>query len=357
MLINIYQPKYITYGKIDEEGNIIAPNTSYFSVINNKNKDNFINPITKICLDNLIKDWERGNATKKVQRERTVLQTIKPQSAAENSYNLYQKYLTENANLFLRIVSLSGNPEAIDSFESFMFEYIKYSIASKNYLTFSSFVLSTSNSLLNSGLIVKLFNENKHNINLKNDLNYNLFINTAVNNGFVIEKNNNGLLILNFGSERVVNIVKQNEVNTIKEFYSKYYVKTLNLDIMLLATNLTKVYNDFCDRKPYCYKRSMCGTRITNEITPRQKINFTQLYSKYDYLYWLKIYLYLRGKEIGKSWTQNDFNTYIFELTNIYNSSIDKGYELGLSYVDKLVGKYPYPMVISQNSFYYEPRL
>lgn len=357
MFINIYQPKYITYGKIDEEGNIVAPNTSYFSAMNNKNTSNIINPITKICLDNLIKDWEKGSATKRVQKEKTVLQTIKPNSAAENSYKLYEKYLSEDANKFLQRTALTGNPEAIDSFESFILEYIKYSIPRGTNLTFSSFILSTSNSLLNSGLIVKMFNENKFQIDLKNDANYNLFVNTAANNGFMIETNNNGLLILNFSSERVIDISNQNGLTTIKDFYSKYYTKTINLDITLLSTYLTKVYNDFCDKKPYCHKRSNCGTKIVNEVTARQKISFTQLYSKYDFLYWLKIYMYLRAKETSKSWTQDELNTYIFELTNIYNSSIDKGYELGLSYVDKLIGKYPYEMSMAQSSFYYEPRL
>lgn len=355
MFIDLSNIKYMLYGKIDNQNQIISPNINKISRLQTNNEQNLINPTTKFFLEKLLLDFRKGTMTGRIKTDDSVIFPITVSSAGNDVYKKYENYISSLFDAFLQNFRNTRQIDELVSLQDFMHEFIKFCILlGDGPFTFTSYVMSKYNSIRSTGLVVTLFEQQ----DIESDINYQIYVNTVVNNGFLIDENNKGTIILNLGHESVINKLKENGINNSSDFYSTYFTQSKNLDINLLSYVLLKKYNQFCAKFPTATQKRVCsGNSFTNESKRRNPINYSVLYTKYNYLYWLKIYLFLRGIETYKIWSQNEFDHYVFELTNIYNSSVDKQYQSGLQYVSNLIGKYPYPQNTSTINFYYEPRL
>lgn len=357
MFINLSQPEYFTFGRINSQKKIIVPNLNNFDKLSIKNENNLINPIAKKLYTNLLSDFNKASITNKIDKENTNLFPIKISSAGSNVYARYERYISSLFDDFITNFNIINNIENLITFENVTNEFIKFLINLKTApITFSSFAFSRFVGIQISGLSIILF-DNLTNSEIDNDINYNFYVNTIFNNGFVINENNKSNIILNFGSKLVIDELSKLGINDISTFYSNYYIEANTIDIIFLSSLITKKYNEFCIKRPYAHPRRLCSTGYVQDITARTIIDFKNLYSKYNYLYWLKIYLYLKGIETYKDWSQQDFDYYINNLENVYNSNLDSSYANGLKYVNDLIGKYPYPQSMEPIKFYYEPRL
>lgn len=357
MFINLSQPEHYTFGRINSKKSIIVPNLTNFDKLSIKNENNLINPIARKLYTNLLSDFNKASLTNKINKENTFLFPIKISSAGSNVYVKYERYISKLFDDFISNYEITNNIENLVTFENLTNEFIKFLINFKTLpITFSSFAFSRFVGNKISGLSINLF-DNLSNGQIENDINYNFYVNTIFNNGFVINQNNKSKIVLNLGSNLVINELTKLGINDISTFYSTYYIEANTIDILFLSSLFTKKYNEFCIKRPYAYPRRLCLTGYTQDVTPRAVIDFKNLYSKYNYLYWLKLYLYLRAIETYKDWSQQDFDYYINNLINVYNSNLDSSYDNGLKYVNNLIGKYPYPQSLEPIKFYYEPRL
>jgi hypothetical protein len=348
------------YGKINNQNQIIVPNINKIVRLQTNNEQNIVNPITKYFLEKLLLDFRKGTMTGRINTDDSVIFPMIVKSAGEDIYKKYENYISNLFDSFLKNFKITKQIDELVSFQDFIHEFIKFcTLLGDGPFTFTSYVMSRYNSIRSTGLMVTLFQQKETGTpNIELDINYQIYVNTVVNNGFLIDENNRGTIILNLGHESVINKLKESGINNSSDFYSSYFTESINLDINLLSYVLLKKYNEFCAKFPTATQKRVCsGNSFTNESKRRNPINYSVLYTKYNYLYWLKIYLFLRGIETYKIWSQNEFDHYVFELTNIYNSSIDRQYQSGLQYVSNLIGKYPYPQNTSTINFYYEPRL
>lgn len=358
MFINLSQPQYNTFGKINNQRLVIAPNISKFVTISIKSSNNILNPITKVFLDKLLLDFNKAAAIGRIAKQNTNLYPLLPIEAGSNVYNKYETYINTIFDGFMDNYKIANDIERLITFEDTNEEFTKFLIRMKMPNTFSAYIMSRYNSIQATGLSVKLFDQRTLIKDISQDPNYKFYVNTVTNNGFLIDSNNQGTIILNLAHEAVIREMNNRGITKLSEFYSMFYVPSEKLDITFLASLLTKKYNSFCGSNPFAHPRKECvGTEFTQDVVARNLIDFKNLYSKYDLLYWLKIYLYFRGIETHKNWTQQDFDFYVTNLTNIYKSDVDNSYNLGLQYVKNLVGTYPYPQSLEPVKFYYEPRL
>ena len=358
MFINLTDPKYLLFGKINQNNNIIAPNNNKIIKLQLNNQQNIVNPITKYFLDKLFLDFRKGELTGKFIKEDTALYPIKIQSAGFSVYSRYETYVNILFDVFIKNYKINNEIDNLVSLNDFIIEFIKFCYSlERGPFTLSSYTISKYNSIKSTGLVVTLFEKS----GIETDPNYLLYTNTVYNNGFLMDEKNKGTIILNLGHEAVIDKLKEEGINTITNFYSTYYTQTVDLDINLLSYILLKKYNEFCAANPRAKQRKPCynnPSRYVQETKIRTPISFKNLYTKYNYLYWLKIYMFLRAIETYKVWSQNEFDFYVNELTNLYKASIDSQYQSGLNYVGQLIGRYPYPQSLDSNiNFYYEPRL
>lgn len=358
MLIDLTKNQYFLFGKLNNSKNIIVPNKDKLErvqILNNGN--NLINPIAKYFLDKLFQDFNKASLSGKFSKQNTKLYPLTISSAGANVYSKYENYISTIFDEFIKINVANNNIENMLSFEDIVFNFTKFLFTLENGpYTLSAYTLSRYNNLNSSGLVVNLFDGVKNDVT--KDVNYNLYISIVNKNGFLIDKNNLGRLILNLRHESVVNRMRELGINSLSDFYSTYFVESSTLDIKLMSFIILKKYNEFCIRYPIAKPKSTCyNTKVTQDYIQRNLVSFNVLFQKYDYLYWFKIYLFLRGLETYKSWSQNEFDLHIIDLSNIYKTSLDNQYDSTLNYVLKLVGRYPYTSVVGNTNFYYEPRL
>ena len=358
MFIQLSNPQYVTFGKINGQNIPIAPSIDKFVSISIRSSNNLLNPITKVFLDKLLLDFNKAATTGRIVKQDTSLYPILPIEAGSNVYVNYENYINSLFNEFIKQYKSTKDIEQLITFENVNYEFTQFLIRINLPQTFSAYILSRYNSIQSTGLSVKLFDERKITKDIRTDPNYNFYVNTVVNNGFMFDSNNKGTIILNLGHEAVIRELNNRGITSLSGFYSNFYLPSNTIDIFFLSSLITKKYNNFCASNPFAHPRKQCvNTSFTQDIIARNLIDFKRLYSKYDLLYWLKIYLYFRGVETYKNWTQTDFDYYVRNLTNIYNVNVDNSYELGLQYVMNLIGKYPYPQSIEPVKFYYEPRV
>ncbi len=348
----------MTFGKINSERLTIAPNINKFVSITTKNGNNFINPITKIFLDKLLSDFNKASSIGRIVKQNTNLYPISVLDAGTNPYVNYDNYINTLFDSFIQQYKTTNDIEKLISFGDINLEFIKFLIRLQIPNTFSSYILSRYNSIQSSGLSVKLFDQSTINKDITKDPNYNFYVNTVTNNGFLIDQFNKGTIVLNLGHEGVIRELNRQGITKVSDFYSAYYITTDTIDISFFSSLVTKKYNNFCGMHPYAHPRKYCiNTSFTQDIVARNLIDFKNLYSKYDLLYWLKIYLYVRALETHKNWSQVDFDFYVNNLTSIYNANLDNSYDSGLQYVKKIIGRYPFPQSTQPTKFYYEPRV
>ena len=357
----------VLYGKIDQQGDVI--HMSRQAIKNNLKVVQPVGSFAESSSDVLLIDFvahafknfqgafARADATGKTARSGVIRQAIqKPAGGYVDIDVLYKAYLQILYSSFSNsYLTTSVKTRVVQNFDDYLRLFIEFAkeYALKQPITRTFFIKHSMCTPLISGLMVQLTNNNHNDDSSRqlwlNDPNFALFVNTASQYGFLINKNAPWRLTANIASPNMVKnwiMTKREKLfvspdveilmsqlvpgcvdteETFKEFMSKpnnvimrdiifpetsrhffesYYTKSCFNDINELKTNLVNGYNSFVEANPRVRmvdtKKCQYGLKadkITQKIVTRFPVEMHVVDKKYNMDYWLDVYFNIRSAE------------------------------------------------------------
>lgn len=241
----------------------------------------------------------KGIGTEK-NKEKTKLYRLSPVSAWKSPHVAYHAHMMTMFQVFSQ--KYYPKQEAPNSFEEFLKNFREFV---EVYLSFSSvtmmgFLLSNKSNPLFTGLVIDLASERHGDDKVKErwlkDPNYDLFLDVAVRNGFLVDKNAPWRLIADINSPAMKKFLDKWHIVPAKLFESSVgddsrYVSAKLFNVGTLKRYLVGFYNSL---KPQ--------TGSDEKIS----LSFEQ---------WMELYVFIRALEKGKK--PDDLSKIVYEASTI----------------------------------------
>jgi len=199
--------------------------------------------------------------------------------------------------------------------------------------TKTEFLLSKKCSPNVSGLVVEFndeytYGEDSPKIDaFINNINFELYKTIAFRHGFCVDKNAPWRLIALPGYPMMQQYMKKYEV-TVGTLFEKYFYTSYFIDIPTIKSHLFQFYQAFI--KDYPDVRVPVMREIKNEkisltkVIPRAKLGVEEYLERYDDLFWIRLYTYIRAKETNQDWDQHKFDHVVKEASDFLTYSTEQ---------------------------------
>lgn len=246
-----------------------------------------------------------------------------PLNPVDGYKNYTNDYKSKVANLFdyqsYQYVKLLNKRKNIKNLEDYINNFIELSYYTNTIVTLSNFILSETP--LYSGLMIDLKNEDKTSDKQKQvyyleDPNFNLFLLRAEEYGFKIDKNIPWRLVFDIESVNARKYLEPYGLTNVKQFFDKFYQKTINLELLLIQQELIKSYNNFVKYNPKYIEVVNCEDVVKYRLPLiLEQINI----ERYE-LRWNKFHMFLKLKELNMINSEEEYTKHMNNLSQIYYS-------------------------------------
>ena len=207
--------------------------------------------------------------------------------------------------------------------------------------TKTEYIESKYASPLMSGLVIEFSGDYKHGEdNVKandfmNNMNFELYRDIANRHGFALDKNAPWRLIALPGYPRMQDNMNKYDVE-LDTLFTKYYYTSYMVDLPSLKSLLFQFYNFFITDFPVVRVptvREIKNRRISlTKVIPRAKLDPQHYIDRYDDLFWIRLYAYIRAKETNRDWNQHKFDHVVKEASDFFTYSSEKS---ALKFINK----------------------
>lgn len=328
------------YGKVDLSGYAVLPKKKYISQINTGDDETYYAlDVVKDCFEELSEYYGKLKSRGKLSSNSVALATLSPMRAwrdASVDYSHHMSGLVESFN-----VAHHDSQEITNymSYESLLAGYFSQIMTLSIPVTFSEFSLSNISSPFHTGLAIDIALEDAANDEVKyagfiQDPNFEVYRNVAKRFGFKVDKHIPWRLYFDLNSPYVVEKLKRQGVNSLKEFFSKYYYRISEVELDSLQAILSPAYSNFHDVSPSYTVPTLCssGLGTVPVLKVRPPIESVESYRKeYDTAHFLHLYVFLRASELSKKWTQREFDRFARTAQDVLRF---KGLKRALKYAE-----------------------
>jgi len=346
------------YGKVDLDNKIVVPRLEYLVSYNGTTH---VMPFVSNALTDLAarfqKRQERGTMRKSGPYA-SLQVTPREQTWKEE----YVDYLATLRSAYLQeLRSSKVKMDKLANFKEFVLDFIDFtSIASPRFpTTFSKFYISKISTAFSSGCIVDLNSEQYGNDHISTtkyfaDVNFKTFAQEAQNHGFILDRHAPWRLVANLKSEPMQEYMKASGYANMKDAFDNLYFNPFSPEFYELIKMLNFIYAEaFQPGSTYaeiCYKNG----KTSYSLKPREHFDptlFNSLEEMTEYLgypFWLRVYGFIKAREINKDLTQREFDDIIRESV-VINKHIDT--DSALAYINKKFNPLETPTIDRKPSF------
>lgn len=258
---------------------------------------------------------------------------------------LYSRHLTFLYDMFIRryLMANSGrlNREMTDfkKYLQIFVDFVNYATDNGVPITRSGYVTNLGTSHAVSGLVIEISKDSDKSDDGNKYLNYfsnpqiDIYYDVAKKFGFYIDMNVPWRLVANLNSTawnknpyliRIVDKYFENGYN-IEDVFDKYYTMPSKTDFDSLKMIAMQFYNSVVTGQSELTKPHICSSsgRIVSQKMYRNLMLKAELEDKYDNLFWLRLYMQLRMKEMQIDVSRQDMKSELSELRNMYHSTGD----------------------------------
>mgnify|MGYP003649712699 CR=1 FL=1 len=281
-------------------------------------------------------------------------------------YGLFiRKYLLPNKGKINRQIA------GYDDYLPFFNNFLNLSTEQRVPFTKSGFVLNLDCPHSVSGLVIEIAKESDASNDRKKYITYfrksrqmAMYLEIAKNFGFYVDMNMPWRLVANLESPAwEQNPILKEIVDkyfpkgyTIEKVFNKYYHRPYRSDVQSLKVLTMEYYNSFVKKRPTYKEPKICAAAsLTARKAPagkfvvktirRRHMSLGELDLKHDDLFWLRIYMQLRLREMQIDISKHQIKHELREIDQRYTS---QGYNLALDYIaqrtafylDKQLGKF-----------------
>ena len=258
-------------------------------------------------------------------------------------------YSTHIDNVYLRFREVYLKKDTLShiyNVDDFMKYFLQFNWANiKNYpLTYTNYVLSRFCTPRVSGLVIEIDQKDFGDDIIKTrdyvdnfSKTFNFYQEVAKRFGFFIDQHAPWRLIANLASSTMLGYAKKYALNSIEDIFTVQFRKNINFDIMQLQKKMYDSYTKFISDYPVqtIVSEKNCSTETVNRQRP--SISYTNFKNIYNELYFLKIYPYLRAKEVSLDIKENKLKEIVHNSIKTYNV---QGIDFSLNYVNSFFNGY-----------------
>lgn len=337
----------LLYGRKDEKGNTILPNTGYFSQNQRITNAPFCFNFVSDAYEDFVRSW-RGYVNAGIIKENDDL-SIEAVKGYVNFEELYKNKFEEYSSIFLQFVKLNNLNKEIVDWNSFLNQFSKFisSLCPSNPVTPSSFIESRYCDDHISGLVLSFADKDSNKYSNKQDfldnINFNIFNQLANIHGFILHKNEPWKLYFNIYSPKAMEYFEKYKRET--DFFKSFFLKAQLFDLYYFRKNIMELYNMFVTNKPSIMEKTLESCK-GETVTKTRKIersllskDFMQaeLNNKPDIKWW-RLYVYSLICEKNVSMTQQRFDQIVMDSHKLY---ITLDMDEALRYLNSLLRSAP----------------
>lgn len=272
----------------------------------------------------------------------SVYRNLKPRLAWVNVNLFYHEYMSAIFEKFKGYVSTYKKDDKIKDFDSFVNVFLEFvdSITPLVPLSRSKLIVSRYTDPKVSGLIIELDDRSHANDEPKiesflNDANFPVFKESAQRFGFVVDQHAPWRIVADLGSPAMKPYLEAYGL-TVEEMFKEYYYTSYEFDLAALKAYVVQFYNSYVSGKGVINKPQFSydkagRIKVKNEQIVRTGKTLSQIDETKTDEYWLRFYLFIRGREQNKTWNQHQFEKLVKNAFS-YLKGVD--FETALRYVE-----------------------
>ena len=213
--------------------------------------------------------------------------------------------------------------------------------------TKTEYLMSKNSSPLMSGLVIELSDLYDHGSDLEkitdfiNSNNFEVYREIANLHGFAVDRNAPWRLVALPGYPAMQRFMSKYGI-TLNTLFKKYYYTSYFLDIPSMKSHLFQYYQAFTTDSPEVrvpIVREMGDKKISlTKVIPRATLSLQDFLEKYNNLFWIRLYVYVRAKETNRDWNQHKFDHVVKEASDFFTYSTEAA---AFKFINKEVRRFP----------------
>jgi len=186
------------------------------------------------------------------------------------------------------------------------------------------------------------------------DVNFKIFAQEAQNHGFILDRHAPWRLVANFKSKPMRKYMQDTGYANMKDSFDNLYFSPFSAEFYEIVKLINFMYAEiFTSGSTYadiCHKDG----KTSYSLKPREVLDpakFNSLEEMVDYLgfpFWIRVYGFIKAREINKDLTQREFDDIIRESV-VINKHIDT--DSALAYINKKFNPLETPTIDRKPSF------
>jgi hypothetical protein len=265
------------------------------------------------------------------------LSLLRPIKSWYSPVDMYKQYFSTIASDFLSTLS-SKDIEEIISAKDYIRKLSKYfsSKVDETPISFSGYYLSKHGSVLMTGMAVEIATEDYGDDFIKTakyveNRNFKFFLEVAQSYGFYVDRDAPWRLVANLYNKDMLRRINQYNLKTVEEMFDTQYTKNYSVDVLLLKEGIYELYNNFAtifSRQNILVNN---GCVFERKTIIRNQLTFEQFEKEVPEIFFVKLYCFLRAKEIKFPFTQSALNNISIKALEIYKLN---GLEPALKFIN-----------------------
>lgn len=325
----------ILYGKVNTIGDVVYPSEAFLRQLPGDDEEthfalNFVVDAYEAFMNQMRLQETKNNF---VSLEGTPFEDMfQPTKGWANTNAIYGEYINSYYNdVLLPFMSSPERAADIMDFNDFIREFTRLTEKVSLVVPFTKteYISSKYMPPLGSGLVVEFADYIHGEDFLKisdfiNNINFELYRDTARQYGFAIDKNAPWRMIANVGNDRMQGYMKKYDVG-LENLFKKYYYESHFLDIPTMKSYLFQYYQLFIADFPEVrvpIVENVKGVNISlTKTVPRAKMTQREYKENFDNLFWIRLYIYVKAKETNRDWDQHKFDQTVKKASDFFRYS------------------------------------
>jgi hypothetical protein len=313
------------YGKVDDNEDAVYLDQSLLRQAPNTNKTvfllNFVLTGYYKMTARLNKDFEQNP----LAFQGSIYLPFNIQSAFQSPDLIFSEWMNSNFQNFVSVFLSTDDKQKMRNADDFIKYFVKYveAIGSTYYFTMESLYLSNNTPYAASGLSFELSDNQSYSYDLPkkeewiNDPAFRYINGLANNFGFKVDRNAPWRFIADLNSKAMIENMAEFGYNR-EDIYDIAFIDSCSVDYDEFKTMIWKWYYQFFTLNPVISYSEKCGERIATKRVERIALSQEEFLGAHDESYWLRLYVYIRSIEVGKNWTQSEFDSVVKKAVEYY---------------------------------------
>ena len=318
-LINFWKTSF-NYGRINKNVEAICIKDTSIKALQDIQSKHFVHSITALAYKEFLTEYKKADFIKAIPKSNLNPLTVK--KSLINPSIKYKQHVSDTLDVVVKSNKNLFNNN-IFTIQEFINNICSLLLPVTFVLTKTKYITCNLTSPMDSGLCIEHSTSEHDDDAVKaskyiKDQNFNFYVNTAEKYSFFVDKNAPWRLTFNVSTGYALAKINELGYSSLDEFLNNSYDVTYLNDYEGLKQLIIEKYNTLYSNKPKSQMYSFSHEEQKILFDTKFKSNINEL----EELVWIKLWYFFRLCEERINLSQNQFETHLKYITDLYN--IDK---------------------------------